>query len=376
MENTAYCDVVLRVPAAEVYEIQRRSSQLRYSGDFLLLFYAPEDVYLITVGKFRFSLLKEIPIVRGFGVHFVFPSVDSCYGIKFNGDIEPDLIEILEVVFNERADYAVQQLQQPETPGRDALPTVNAKVEAAEPCGTVADKAKLYTRVVDLEELHSHPIRQLPTTKRLANWLVEGGASFANVILRAAEWTTKKIGLGKDLLTTRIKRKERTTQVSQRTLQRLAKARTATNSVLVVSKATISSAIEVTTQVARSLTARFENSNYTQKIVSSQAYLGVKDIGGASVTVVVSIYEALEEALFTLAKASGEAAVDIVRHRYGDQAALAADDGVNSALNIVNTARVVKGLGPKSLAKRSAKAAAIALFDEKKHSPTYGVVSS
>jgi spartin len=214
--------------------------------------------------------------------------------------------------------------------------------------------------------LSPHLIQPATKTTRVAGWIKSGGSKLASSILKGASWTSKKISSGKTYLTTKLKKKDKPTTVSQVTLVRAANARAVSNTVLEVSRSVVSSSVAATSQVAKSIADRFESSTYTQKIVATSTYQSAKEIGGASVSAVVSVYEALEEALFTLAKSSGEAAVDVVRHRYGDQAASATSDSVHSALNVVSTVRVVKSLGPKSLGKKSAKAIARAVLEEKK----------
>jgi len=365
MEDKVNCDVILRVPGAQIYEINGQRLRLVHSGDFLLLNYTHNNVYLINVGNFRFCLSHEIPIVRGYGVNFVLPDVDGFIGLKFTEELDPELMEIMEHVFNEHADYAVHQIEEAETPDQDVAPEVPVEakqsVEENKEVREEEDKAGLEEN--DLEE---HLVRPISKTTRLASWIAKGGSKLASGIMKGADWTSEKISNGKTYLTKKIKKKEQPAQVSEQNLVRVARVRTVSNAVFVVSKTVVDGAIAGTAAVAKSVADKFESSKYTQKIVSTSAYKGAKEIGGASISAVASVFQALEEALFTLAKSGGEAAVDVVRHRYGDKAALAANDGMHSALNVVNTARVVKGLGPKSMAKKTAKATATALFEEKK----------
>ena len=67
-----------------------------------------------------------------------------------------------------------------------------------------------------------------------------------------------------------------------------------------------------------------------------------------------NVWESLEHAGKILLETTSNTTIDIVNHKYGEDAALATADGLTVAIDAIETAYTLNQLGVKKLAKRAA----------------------
>jgi len=83
--------------------------------------------------------------------------------------------------------------------------------------------------------------------------------------------------------------------------------------------------------------------------------LAAKNLGKASANAFVNVWNSLEEAGMTLMSSTGKAVVNIVNHKFGDEAGQVAKDGFAVAQDVVVTSQTLRSMGMRGLAKTAAK---------------------
>jgi len=83
--------------------------------------------------------------------------------------------------------------------------------------------------------------------------------------------------------------------------------------------------------------------------------VAAKNLGEVSARTVVTVWNSLQEAGMTLMNSTGKAVVNIVHHKYGEDASKVTKDGFSVAEDIVKTTRNIQTMGVKGIIKVAAK---------------------
>jgi len=76
-----------------------------------------------------------------------------------------------------------------------------------------------------------------------------------------------------------------------------------------------------------------------------------KNLGKAGAVAFINIWNSLENAGMTLATSTGKAAVNVIHHKYGDEAGKVASDGLVVATDVMQTSKILNSIGVKGFAK-------------------------
>jgi len=86
--------------------------------------------------------------------------------------------------------------------------------------------------------------------------------------------------------------------------------------------------------------------------------LAAKNLGRNTAKAIITIWNSLEDAGMVLLASTGKATVNVVHHKYGEEAASVTADGFSVAKDVVETSNKLRGLGVKGIVKGVAKESA------------------
>jgi hypothetical protein len=94
-----------------------------------------------------------------------------------------------------------------------------------------------------------------------------------------------------------------------------------------------------------------EKVGYNPNKVDDPRVTAAKNLGKAGAVAFLSIWNSLEDAGMTLATTTGKAAVNVIHHKYGDEAGKVASDGLVVATDVMQTSKILNSIGVKGFAK-------------------------
>lgn len=344
VEDLIQAELLLSIPNTEVYDIVSNQKRLITSGELQAFRLDNEHLYLLKIGDFSYSLSKELPVMKGDSRTYAFPSTDGFMGVVFPIDVEQDALDVFEIILKESTDFTKikdRRNSVPETATSDTEIDIELKEGQV-----LLQKSKKVTKV--------------------SNFIEDGGSKIKRGLIRGATITSNGIAKGGEYLKKKLKKKDKPTVVSEKSNKRIKQVKMTTQMVLVLSKALVSGALQATSQIASAIADKFKGSKTANRLDRSKAYQAAKEIGRAGINAAITIYDGLEESLVILAKSSASTTVGVVEHRYGEQAAFATAESFGAIGNVGSMYREVKKLGIKSLAKVTAKKAAIEILEEEK----------
>jgi len=94
-----------------------------------------------------------------------------------------------------------------------------------------------------------------------------------------------------------------------------------------------------------------EKVGYNPNKVDDPRVTAAKNLGKAGAVAFINIWNSLEDAGITLATSTGKAAVNVIHHKYGDEAGKVASDGLVVATDVMQTSKILNTIGVKGFAK-------------------------
>ncbi|CAG9312462.1 unnamed protein product [Blepharisma stoltei] len=344
-EENVQAELLLSVQNTEIYSIVGDQKRLFTTGELRLYRLSDQNLYLLTVGDFRYSLSKEIPVMKGDKRSYVFPSTEGFYGIIFPIEVDIEELDVFEIILQDSTEFTKIKDRRNSMPEESTSDTeVQVYIEESQ---EIVEKEKKEGKV-----------------GKISHYIELGGTKIKKGLIRGATFTSKGIVKGGEYLKKKIKKKPKPTEVSEKSKARIRKMKMASQMVLALSKALVSGAVEMTTQIASSISSHFKNSKTGNRLERSKTYQSAKELGMAGINAVVTIYDGLEEAVIILAKSSANTTVSVVEHRYGEQAASATSESLSVLGNVGSAYNQVKKMGLKKLAKATAKKTAIGIMEE------------
>mmetsp|Transcript_44951 Transcript_44951/g.83861 ORF Transcript_44951/g.83861 Transcript_44951/m.83861 type:complete len:282 (-) Transcript_44951:228-1073(-) len=210
--------------------------------------------------------------------------------------------------------------------------------------------------------------------KYMADMLEWTSRSLGNGIVESALIVESGIQTGSKQFVANTSPAEHHAEVSEETLQRLQRARNTTSEGTAIALDLRQGVLEVTDHVAsqvadvmtQATTAHNRAHGASSREPSNPKLEAFKTVALASVSAFDEVYKSVITAGTTVAQSSAAATTEMVGHKFGDKAAQATSDGLNSFGNVAQSAIALLSIGPRSIARRAAKSSAKECLKEKK----------
>eukprot|EP00058_Branchiostoma_floridae_P026117 XP_002611607.1 hypothetical protein BRAFLDRAFT_117149 [Branchiostoma floridae] len=210
-------------------------------------------------------------------------------------------------------------------------------------------------------------------SQKVSKGLVVGAEWVSWGATKGAELTGKLVTKGTAKLKERIRPDEKPAEVDPKYVKGAQVARATTHVTLKVTKAVVLAVRDLTLRVGRELAPHVKRVG-TQLLPDSvkddtdgkkkQTMDGVVEVAAGGLQAFSTVYLALEAAAVSIAKNIGNATVETVEHKYGNQAGRVADDAVNTLGNAGLAWHYMDDIGIKAILKRTAKDAGKAAIED------------
>ncbi|XP_020115116.1 protein EARLY-RESPONSIVE TO DEHYDRATION 7, chloroplastic-like [Ananas comosus] len=371
-------ETLLRVPGAILHLIDERRSVPLASGDLYVIRLRQGDGVVAVLagvsgdgdGAVQWPLGRDAAAaVRLDGAHYFFalrvPEGGDgedvlSYGLTFASKGQEALLAELDRVLGAYTNFSVQKV-------------AGAGGEAAE----VLDGGAAAGELAPAEVAEEGPKREMMEKRSAAYWttlapnveeysgyaakaIAVGSGQVVKGILWCGDVTVDRIRRGNELLKKRMGPNDKAAEVSPETLKRIKRVKRVTKMSEKVATGILSGVVKV-------------SGYFTSSVVNSKAgkkFFGLLpgEIVLASLEGFGKICDAVEVAGKNVLSTSSDVTTGLVSHRYGDQAAEAATEGLDAAGHAIGTAwavfKIRKAIDPKSsikpttLARSAIKAAA------------------
>lgn len=257
---------------------------------------------------------------------FVFPSINHiCWGLVFPVETSDEDIEMFEGLLTQYSQY-------------------ETKIEEIE--GEENDEKK------EEDNNNNNKNEKIEKLGKKITQYVKKGTVYAQIgIQKGTVIISKGIRKAKDEIKLHIKVREDKV-VSEKTKERIQKAKLASKTIVKVSKAVVVGATAACNELTNIIVDSASKSEWGKKISENNdpKVQAAKDIGKASIIGVLLLYEELQNAAIILVSEVADASADIATHKYGDNfgkdAAYQIADIVKDSSHIVKN---VTDLGPKNI---------------------------
>ncbi|XP_022086440.1 spartin-like isoform X2 [Acanthaster planci] len=188
---------------------------------------------------------------------------------------------------------------------------------------------------------------------------------------KGAEATSYLIGVGKDKLKQNLKTNEAPASIDGKYQKGAEYAQKASVIAVKVSGAMVDSLCYLTKRLAQEVSPYIKEqsdkllkSKDQQDGKKSSTVDGVMEVAASGLQGFGIVYNGLETAAKSLAKSMSNATVEVVQHKYGDDAARFTDTSLDAATNIGFTVNNMNNIGVKAVAKRAAKDTGKAVLED------------
>lgn len=323
--------VVADLPGVELYTL--KDGQKRYKCQGLLQILCThvdgKEVYVVIQHdesgkrKMEVALRKEVPLIEMAQRNFVLPTDKKTYAIVIPDAISSDVFDVFHYVLSENSSFGAAASPQP------------------------------------IASLPTRPDRVVTTAQKVAERLGSGSVVVATGVVKGGAFVGGLLTKGGAMLTKRLKPAEEPKKISPSTKQKLARAHMMTGAACKVSKALLMGALATTEALSKQLSAAIKDTETGKKLVSdpnhpNERLDAAKQLGEAALTSVLTIYEAVEQAVWGVAGDAAQATVTVVKHRYGAEAGESTQQGLGVVGNVAQAARDMRHVGVKAIAKKTA----------------------
>ncbi|XP_065334920.1 protein spartin isoform X2 [Cloeon dipterum] len=209
-------------------------------------------------------------------------------------------------------------------------------------------------------------------SQRISHGLVSGAQFVSAGVVRGAEWAGSLLNRGTPALIERMQPAAEQTPVPPRLSKGLRVARDVT-SVAVTFTTFVANKVGTATMSLGRFLAPHVQAQGTRLLTSvsglseneaSTKVEGALEVTAGAVTSFTTVYAALEDAAAILGRNLANNTVQIVQHKYGQQAGVVTEDTLAAVGNAVVVGHTARGLTVKGIAKRTAKNAGKALVED------------
>lgn len=199
----------------------------------------------------------------------------------------------------------------------------------------------------------------------MATSVESASKTVSEYLQKGTQFASAKIADGAEIIKSNIGEKE-VLEVSDKTLERTKKVVEATGAVASLSSAVIQATLQLSKDTAVGVTHQVTESDLMKSIFkgrggkkkSGPKIKAAKKVAAATTMAFLGLSAQMLEAGVQLTDDLGDNAVDVVDHKYGEEAALIAKDATDAYKNMNVVRRNFKGFAITVLAKKSAKSAA------------------
>ncbi|XP_038055681.1 spartin-like [Patiria miniata] len=294
----------------------------------------------------------ESPALRSRQGAFVFPDVVSgvpgaCVGVMFDPNIDRAKIQAFEQAIQELTVLREQQVAPPRPPPPRYRPS-EGREQAEE----------------EREEGEQ-------VSTKIAKGIAIGAEWISWGLGKGAEATNYLIGVGKEKLKQNLKTNEIPAEIEEKYQTGAEYAQKASVVAVKVSRAVVDSLCYLTKRLAQEASPyikeqsdKFLKSKDQPDGKRSKTLDGVVEVAASSLRGFGTVYSGLETAAKSLAKSISNATVEVVQHKYGNDAARFTDTTLDAATNIGVSAYNMNHIGVKAIAKRAAKDTGKAVLED------------
>ncbi|CAG9327314.1 unnamed protein product [Blepharisma stoltei] len=261
-------ELILSIENSQIYEVREENRYLLASGELQIIHSLSENIYLISIGDFSYSLFNELAVLRNHKNQYFFPNNDGVIELIFPDQADELEIEVFEIF-----------LQQHTT-----LANIKQASEFNQP------------QYIELNQEWSDIIEDNPRNQdvRQVSQKIKAG------IIKGAEIATEGIRQGGEYLKNKI--------TPEKVEEYKAKAQIG----LFMAKVMANRAIDATSLVAQNFVTNLQNSDIRNNIQNSETYQSARELGRSSLLAASTIYEGLENAVNILRDA-GNTAINEIR---------------------------------------------------------------
>lgn len=301
----------------------------------------------LQVGTWIYPLVpKQSPALKsGYGA-YLFPNIDAplkesgaSVGVLLPPDLPYEMITLFESLMEELTAMKIEVLNE-----------------------------SSYTKCVP-ESFLSRFRRSTSFSQQVSDSIVAGSEALSKGLTKGAMVTGEALKMGTARLKQYLKPDQQPLTVDPRVKQGLEILRTVTGSVRNVTERVANKVGELTVSVAQMVATNVscetciagapEVPSTSMEKVQSALTIAKGGIQGLS-----TVYIGLENAAKILATSLANETVEVIGHKYGTDAAQVVDNAMNSVTNVTMATAVVRGLGFKGIAKRTAKETGKAILQE------------
>ncbi|CAN7998544.1 unnamed protein product [Ixodes hexagonus] len=293
---------------------------------------------------------NESPALRSAYGAYLFPDVDSSgeavvcagatVGILLPSDLSPEMHSVFEALMEDLTAMKIQTI---------VLPGDTRRLEAL-----------------------SEPVRlrrDLRFSQKISDGIVSGSEMLSKGLNKGAVLTSEALRMGAVRLKQYLQPPSAPVPIDPRVKQGMELLRNVTGSVRGVSEIVVnkvgSLAVALGQHVAKNVACEGSIATTSGAVAGGGGTMNdVLVIASGGMRGFSTLYMGLENAAKTLASSLANETVQIVGHKYGQDAAQVVDHAIYSVGNVALTTNSVRGLGVRGLAKRTAKETGKAILEE------------
>lgn len=301
----------------------------------------------LQVGAWIYPLVpNESPALRSAYGAYLFPNVDSSdeagatVGILLPSDLSPEMHSVFESLMEDLTAMKLQSIM---------LCEDTERVEA-----------RSLTEPVRLR-------RDLRFSQKISEGIVSGSEMLSKGLNKGAVLTSEALRMGAVRLKQYLQPPAAPVPIDPRVKQGMELLRNVTGSVRGVSEIVVNKVGDLAAALGQRVARNVACEGSVAATTSSAGSSTMNDvfvIASGGVRGFSTLYMGLENAAKTLASSLANETVEIVGHKYGQDAAQVVDHAIYSVGNVALTTNSVNSLGIRGLAKRTAKETGKAILEE------------
>lgn len=336
----ANLELLISIPEVDLYEITPEGRNLKEHGDLNLCYYPIKNLVILSINDFRYALDETIPFMIHPEDHqsvkrYAFPYVDSNMVIILPLDTASQMVEIFETILAEKSNFMYSQslvsegmVKSCEVIYRDKTDEEKMEEEHKNNMKGLSFDEEFSLKKEEVEEEKEQ--KQQQHKKKIAEHISNGGDKIKAGLIRTGSFFSSQIQKGAQFLKRKMRKKEKEIKINPKTQQRVKFVKETSDKFMTFTSTQIENLVSVSQKIGQKLTK-----NMGKPSNSQPKYQEAKNIGKASIHVVASVYNGLNEAIMLMVKGAKEAGVGVVEHRYGRDMAGVLEDGID----IVDNAR-------------------------------------
>ena len=342
-------ELLITIPEVDLYEITPESRTLKEHGDLNLCYYPALNLVILCINDFRYALDENIPFMINPEDHqsvkrYAFPYIDSNMVIILPLDTTNQLVEIFETILAEKSNFVYSKSMVSENMVR-SCDVINADKNDEQ---KMEEEHKNMMKVSSFDDVSlkkeevEEEKEQKQQHKKIAEHISNGGDKIKAGLIRTGSFFSSQIQKGAQFLKKRMRKKEKEIKINPKTQQKVKFVKETSDKFMKFTSTQIENLVSISHKIGQKLTK-----NIGKNTSSQVKYQDAKNIGKASIHVVASVYNGLNEAIMLMVKGAREAGVEMVEHRYGRDMAGVLEDGmdiVDNARGMAMISNVVKAV--------------------------------